>query len=147
MRIDGIFLKKDLTNRKCDIEYRAGDVTPVSNNTTKELLLCKISVGSGTSSITQAVIEDMRATEQCGFVAGAVQQLSVSELYAQFTEQFNQWMEAEQQSFTTWFNGIKGQLSTDAAGNLQLQIEDLKVKSRNYSYDEETCTLSITSGT
>ncbi|MGH4125091.1 MAG: hypothetical protein ACREV6_19420 [Clostridium sp.] len=33
-----------------------------------------------------------------------------------------------QASFTAWFNAIKGQLSTDAAGNLQLEINDLSAE-------------------
>ena len=149
-RVDGVFLKKDLINRKCDIEYRAGDVAPISNNTTKELLLCKISVASGASSIVQGSVEDMRATSECGFVAAAVQQLSVSELYAQFTQQFTAWMDAEQQDFTAWFNRIKGQLSSDAAGSLQLQVNELASSSANkaeiptYAYDASSETLSIT---
>lgn len=125
-RVDGIFLQKNLTNRQCGVVYRTGDITPVSNNTKKELLLYKVNVASGATSLTQSSLVDMRPTDSCGFVASAIQQLSVSELYAQFTEQFTEWMEAEQQDFTKWFNGIKGQLSSDAAGNLQLEISNLQ---------------------
>ena len=152
-RIDGIFLRKSTIDRKCDVVYRAGDVTPINSNVTKELLVCKINVESGTSALTQSNVVDMRATSDCGFVAAAIQQLTVSELYAQFTQQFTEWMEAEQQDFTTWFNNIKNQLTSDAAGNLQLQIDNLVTQSNGYAtkselpvytYDESSETLSIT---
>lgn len=37
---------------------------------------------------------------------------------------FESWRTNQESNFITWFNQIKGQLSTDAAGNLQNQIDD-----------------------
>lgn len=125
-RVDGIFLQSSLLDRNCSIVYREADIEPIRNNTTQELLICTITVPSDASSLTQSNVTDMRPTEQCGFVGGAVQQLSVSELYAQFTQQFTEWMEAEQADFDAWLENVKNQLSEDAAGNLQLQIETLE---------------------
>lgn len=127
-RVDGVFLRKNISDRACSIQYKSGDITPLNTSTIKELLICKVNVSSGATSISQSNIVDMRPTEQCGFVAGAVQQLSVSELYAQFTEQFTDWMNAEQESFDEWFESIKGKLSEDSAGNLQLQIDGVEEK-------------------
>lgn len=131
IRTDGVFLQSSILERDCFIVYKEGDVTPVQSSVETELLLCTITVPSGASSINQAQITDMRATDKCGFVGGAVQQMSVSGLYAQFTEQFTQWMEAEQEDFEDWFDGIKNRLSTDQAGSLQLQIDDLDTKVDN----------------
>lgn len=125
-RIDGIFLQSSLLDRNCSIVYREADVVPIINDTVQELLIYTVTVPSDASSLTQSNVTDMRPTDQCGFVGGAVQQLSVSELYAQFTQQFTEWMEAEQADFNAWYENVKNQLSEDAAGNLQLQIEALQ---------------------
>lgn len=71
-RTDGIFLQSSILDRNCSIVYREGDTTPVNSSVEFELLLCTISVPSASTSITQAQITDMRPTEQCGFVGGAV---------------------------------------------------------------------------
>ena len=42
------------------------------------------------------------------------------------TEDFENWFENQSQNFDKWFQEIKNQLSTDAAGNLQLQLDDVK---------------------
>lgn len=90
-------------------------ILPVNNGTINELVLCTISLGVGVSTITDAMITDRRPFETyCGFVSGTVEQIQTGELFAQFTQVFNK-----------WFETIKGQLSTDVAGNLQLQIDNI----------------------
>lgn len=127
-RIDGIFLQKDVVSGECKIISRQNDSVPQRTSVVFELLIAKISVLPGVSEITQSQIEDTRPTDNCGFVAGAVEQLSVSELYAQFGAQFAEWLTQKQIEFNTWFNSMKGQLSTDAAGNLQNEIDNLDGK-------------------
>lgn len=125
-RVDGIFVQSSLLNRDCAIVYKEGIIEPEKTEITFELLLCTITVESSAYSITQSNITDMRPTKQCGFVGGAVQQMDVSEMYTQFAQQFTEWMEAEQEDFNAWYAGIKGQLSEDAAGNLQVQVNELQ---------------------
>lgn len=43
----------------------------------------------------------------------------------------NVWISNEESAFTAWFDEMKNQLSTDAAGNLQLQV-DKKTERKNY---------------
>ena len=54
-------------------------------------------------------------SNRCGIVAGTISQIDATNLFAQFTAEFN-----------TWFQTIKDQLSGDIAANLQLQINDIK---------------------
>lgn len=42
---------------------------------------------------------------------------------------YEAWILSEEQKFLDWFNAMKGQLSTDAAGNLQNQIDKREVES------------------
>ena len=46
-------------------------------------------------------------------------------------EAMNAWISKEESAFTAWFNQMKGQLSEDAAGNLQLQM-DKKTERKSY---------------
>jgi hypothetical protein len=45
--------------------------------------------------------------------------------YDEIHLQFNEFMSDSGNTFYNWFEGIKNVLSTDAAGNLQLEVEDL----------------------
>lgn len=55
--------------------------------------------------------------------------------YQEFQAQLAAMIQQYQLEFTTWFNNIKGQLSTDAAGNLQNEIDDLKADQGNTDND------------
>lgn len=79
-----------------------------------ELKLAEISVKAGTTKITQAEITDTRLNSNvCGIVKGLIDQIDTTDLFAQYNA-----------AFQTWFESIKGQLSEDAAGNLQNQINN-----------------------
>lgn len=119
-RTDLVVLRLNMTNRQIAlaiVQGTFGGGVPAITRTADiyELELAKIAVAAGTTAITQAMITDTRADETvCGIVAGAVTQLSTGELLNQLKS-----------GFDTWFANIKGQLSTDAAGNLQNEIDAL----------------------
>ena len=80
-----------------------------------DLVLANILVKANAATITNADITDTRIDKNvCGFVS-AVNNLNVDSLYMQ-----------QKAMFDAWFDGIKGQLGTDLAGNLQNQINALK---------------------
>lgn len=82
-----------------------------------DLQLATVSIPAGASSITQAEITDTRPDASvCGWVKGIIDQIDATNLFAQFQEAFDQ-----------WFEHIKGQLSTDQAGNLQVQIDNINL--------------------
>lgn len=68
----------------------------------------------------------------------------------------DQWIESEQSDFLAWFNQMKGQLNTDAAGNLQLQIDKKEIEqillvgfvdgSKVFSDDGTTITSTASDG-
>ena len=122
-----------------------------------EIAIADVRVGKGISKITQSAITDLRMnTELCGWVTGTVTQIDTSTLFNQLeqwkteyieatntwtTEQeqaflnwkqlfetaATDWRAGEEQKFDEWLQSIKGKLSGDVAGNLQNQIEELKV--------------------
>ena len=122
-RIDTIVIERNDTDRDITAKVVTGTASasptpkaPVRANGVYQLVVAQIRVAAGATSITAQDITDKRMdTSVCGYVVSAVQTPDFSELYAQFTA-----------AFGAWFDEMKGQLSEDAAGNLQLQIDALE---------------------
>lgn len=125
-RIDSIVLRLDdnKAQRNIHIEVLKGTPqsqpippTPVREGAVYDLVLANVMVKANVATITNADIADARLDKNlCGFV-NAINNLNLDSLYMQQITLFND-----------WFDRIKGQLSTDAAGNLQNQINTLKPK-------------------
>lgn len=130
-RTDLVVLRLDRTNRQITLAVVQGDFgggVPALTRTSDiyELCLARIAVAAGTTQVTAQLITDTRADETvCGIVAGAVTQLSTGELLNQLKAGFDE-----------WFDSVKGQLSTDAAGNLQNQVDNC-VKQADKATEEE----------
>lgn len=111
-----VTLNKSTRNIQLKVRNAVSSVLPVNNGTEHDLVLATIEVGVGASQITDAVITDRRPYPQyCGYVSGLVETIDASELFTQFTSQFN-----------SWFDGIKGQLEGDAATKLAGKISELE---------------------
>ena len=88
----------------------------LTNDThTHQYPLAYIKVPANSTSVSQANIENCIGTSACPFVTGIVDTIDATKLFKQWNSEFD-----------IWFDGMKGQLSTDAAGNLQVQINALK---------------------
>lgn len=121
-RIDNVVLRRDDGARDFVLAVVTG--TPAANpkaptlnrtGNVYELCLAQIYVTRGTVKVTQANVTDERPDRSlCGWITGNTEQLPVEQLLAQ-----------QDAAFTEWFNAMKGQLSSDAAGNLQNQINTI----------------------
>lgn len=104
----------DKAERKVSIVLEE-DVTsdhPTNDKNRHDLILSTIIVQPNALKLNAEDITDKRPDKTyCGFVTGVIDQIDTTELFQQYDE-----------TFQTWFNEMKGQLSTDAAGNLQTQI-------------------------
>lgn len=130
--------KLDKGKRTIKIDKRDAVVStnPVNTDTVHELVLAVIAIGVGVSTITNANITDTRANNNyCGFVTGAVKQIETTDLFNQFED-----------AFGAWFKKMKDQLSKDAAGNLQNQIDSMSIQDY-YSLDKIPVTINNTSAT
>lgn len=140
-RIDSIVLERNDTERDILLKVIKGGYSsepvahvPVRDGGVYQLVIAQILVDAGVVKITQANITDTRSNnELCGIVAGAVDQINFSQIQAQFDsyleiyrEYIADYAEQMQVDFERWFDNIKGQLSTDAAGHLQTQIDEMK---------------------
>ena len=82
-------------------------------------------------------ITHMVGTAECPFVIGVQETLDIDFLFDQWGAQWSAWFAALQNEsetemtsllseFDTWFNNMKGQLSTDAAGHIQVELDNLR---------------------
>ena len=114
---DSVVVRLDKVNRKISLELKQNNASVSRTSTIKELQLAIIRKPVGVTNLSASDVTDMRPyNEVCGFVTGVVQQISTSDLFSQFTSMFNE-----------WFDGIKGQLGQDAAGKLQVQLDEVKM--------------------
>lgn len=98
-RIDRIVVRWSLTNRNIEIAVKKGTfasspVAPVLQRDSDifELSLADIAVNNGVIQITQVNITDQRQNSSyCGIVAGTVDQIDASGLFAQYEQAFNDW--------------------------------------------------------
>jgi len=97
--------------------------------------LAYITVAANASSITSTDIENVVGLEEegCPFVTGILQVNGVDYLYSQW-----------QADFETWFDHMKDQLDTDAAGHLQAEIDNLNIILEG-TLEAGTTTLTFTS--
>lgn len=144
-RIDNIVIRLDIPNRQVTAEIVQGNfaenaVAPALTRGTSiyDLRIAKISIPAGTTAITEALITDCRFNDSdCGNVICAVQNPDFTNVLNQYealwnsliekeTEDFEKWFEEKNKNFDDWFEEIKGKLSEDIAGSLQLQLDNLK---------------------
>lgn len=148
---------KTQPERKGNIVYRQGVASSNPTHPTinteddiAEFRLADIIISPSCVEITQGLITDCRGSEECPWVTSLIYQVDTSTLYAQwqaaykkyyedqevehdnffteFKQQMSTFFTEEEQEFIEWFEKMKGQLSEDAAGNLQLQIDNLNTK-------------------
>lgn len=123
-RIDAIAIKINATQSVMDgtIEYLKGtetSSTPViptmeDSDDIHWHLLATIEIAANDSTISASKITNYVGTDQTPFISGILSTISADIL-------MNKW----QAEFDEWFEHMKGQLSEDAAGHLQNEIDDI----------------------
>lgn len=129
-RIDLVVLSLNHSKRLIEIKLIKGAAAAVPqapaftrDNTIHELVLAEITVPAGTTDIKAAQIKDCRPdNSKCGFVTGVVEQIDTTNLFAQYDD-----------SFKTWFDGIKGLLDGDAAGKLGAEVTKLQETTKEHT--------------
>lgn len=145
---------KTQTGRVGNIVYRQGQASsnPVHPNINTEediaeFRLADIRISPSCVKITQDLITDCRGSEECPWITSLIYQVDTSTLYAQWQEAYKQYykeqeaehdayfeefkkvmsnfFKQEEKTFDVWFQKMKDQLSEDAAGKLQVEIDNL----------------------
>lgn len=131
-RIDAVILEINETNRENNIKFLTGTAAsspqkPTLTNSADihQYALAYVTIPAGSTEITRSQIENAVGTSGTPYATGVMQTMDIDELIAQWNSQWTDWTDTAEDDFTQWFNTIKGQLGTDAAGNLQNQIDNL----------------------
>ena len=146
-RIDAIVLEINATesSRANSVKIIQGTpaTEPVRPTLTKtdyihQYPLCYVAVAANATSIIDANITNMVGTDECPFVTGIIKSISMDTLLGQWRSELDQFAKDETADFNTWFQSMKDQLSTDAAGNLQAEINTLTTTTQNLSLKLDT---------
>ena len=133
-RIDSVIAERNDTQRNFILKIVQGNtgtessvtgVTPVRSGGVYQLVLARIKVKPGATSITQADITDTRAnTSLCGIVASTVTQMDFTQFSAQFDAYLDDFKDGREADFDAWFANIQDVLDEDTAGHLQNEIDN-----------------------
>lgn len=128
-RIDLVIMYLDMSSRTMGIEVKKGTASssPVAPSVTRtslrqEYALARINVNHGATSIGAGVIQDTRASADCGYVAGLIQQLDTSTLFQQWTSVYNEYysqveretqdfIEEQEEVWQAWFDSLSQDLT------------------------------------
>ena len=132
-RIDNVVIRLDLTNRLISAQIIKGTFSDkpsapslVRSSTVYDIKLAEVYIDNGITSITQSAIKDTRFDKNvCGNVVSTVETIDTTDVYNQLYTKFEELIQQEQDTFTAWFNRIKNQLDSDAAGHLAAQINKI----------------------
>lgn len=149
-RYTAIVIRLDLSARTISIVTKDGEnatapIKPTMTNseTTKEMCLAYVYVGRGVTAITQASIEDTRPDNNvCGWVTGIVQQVDTSKLFLQYQTAYEQqlqtmqdWQEAQETAFNTWFTALTDQLNVNTYIQKFHKVVDMGTKNGVFPLD------------
>lgn len=119
-RYTAVVLRLDIVNRLMTITTKDGanassPVKPTMQNdgTAVELCLAYIYVAAGSGSISQANIEDMRASSLCGWVTGLIRQVDTSTLFLQWQTAYQNYFNQMTQEFDNWFSTLTDELNVN----------------------------------
>lgn len=150
-----VYPEDNINTRENTIYYVKGTETggtpsrPVPTSTDGEVYkpICYISVNYGVTAITQSMITNMVGTSSTPFVSGILKTINADELLRQWDGQFTEWLADEENAYSTWssnqetsftnwsndrrsdfddwFADIEYVLDGDAAGHLQVEIDNI----------------------
>ena len=127
-RIDAVICRRDDTNRDFTLMVVKGSTVaplPVRENGIYDIVLAHITVPASAVEIKQENITDTRMNADiCGWVVSNIEEVDFDQVTTQWADYIANFEVNELQAFNEWFDTIKGQLSTDQAGSLQLQIDE-----------------------
>ncbi|MGN0349904.1 MAG: hypothetical protein ACI4DR_10260 [Roseburia sp.] len=141
-RIDTVVLRlnDNDSERICDFYIVQGTpaVSPVRPELTRtesiwELGLADLFITKNSTAVSNQRITDTRYdSTRCG-VMSSISQFDTTTIYQQIQADLGAFRAGEQAAFMAWFDEMKNQLSEDAAGNLQNEIDSTNGRIGNLS--------------
>ena len=143
-RIDTVVMRWNDNNdvRACDLYVVEGTpaASPIRPALTRsgsiyELGLADIFITANSTSIDSFRITDTRLdSNRCGIIS-SISEFDTTTLYNQIQSDLANFQEEEQAEFLAWYQEMKDQLSEDAAGHLQLEIDEVNGRYNGLTQD------------
>ena len=126
-RIDYIVLRLDRTARMCELAVKRGNTAsgepafsePTRTDTVYELYIAAVRINRGATAPTR--ITDLRPSQWCGWVTGAVKQVETADLFTQWEAayarqyaEFDAYMQEKEAAFNAWFASLTHDLTVQA---------------------------------
>ena len=155
-RKDALVLEVDATDsaRVNSIKFVKGipssnPVAPtlINTATVHQHLLVTVTIPAGATAITDAMIENFIGTTTTPFVSGILETVDLDTLLGQWKGMLNDFQATNEADFGAWFTNMQNQLTTDAAGKLQTQIDGLALKANMSIYVATTGNDTTGTGT
>lgn len=130
-RIDSIVLEFDSSDNVRANSIKVVKGTPASNpvhptltdtSTKHSYRLADVRIDALVTSIAANKITSYVGTGSVPYVTGILDTVDVDALLVQWDAEWDVWVATHTADFEDWFDAMKDQLTTDAAGNLQTQI-------------------------
>ena len=127
-RYSAVVVRLDASNRLMEFAIKDGTAASspakpsmTNDSSVSEMCLAYIKVKAGTTAITAADIQDMRASSLCGWVTGLIKQVDTSTLFEQYTAAYTAmladmqaWMDNQEEIFSRWFSTLTSNLVVNA---------------------------------
>lgn len=115
-RYTAVIVRLDNENRLMEITTKDG--TPAATPTLptiadNELALAMIYVRAGATTISQADITDTRASADCGWITGLIEQVDTSELWLQWQAAYQSYYDAMRAGFEEWMQSLTDELNVN----------------------------------
>lgn len=101
--------------------------TLINTENLNQYPLARIYVGANVTSINQSNITNTVGTSETPFITGILETVDIDALIAQWQSEWDIWTDEQTNDFLIWFDEMKDQLSTDAAGHLQAQVDAINL--------------------
>ncbi|MBR6503065.1 MAG: hypothetical protein IKT42_06440 [Clostridia bacterium] len=128
-RYDMVTLRWNAATRDVTLQVTTGTPastpvrpTPVTSDTAYEIVLAYVLVPANTTSLTTGNIYDQRPnTAVCGYITGLIDQVDITELFAQYQARFAalenslaNWQQTQQDTFDAWYYQLTQNLTVGA---------------------------------
>lgn len=119
-RYTSVVIHLDLSARTISIITKDGTnaTTPTApaltnTSTVYELRLANIYVAAGVTSISQANITDTRASSDCGWITGLIEQVDTDTLFTQWQTAYQNYYDSMTAAFNSWFESLTQDLNVN----------------------------------
>ena len=115
-----VIIRLDYSTRTMAITTKNGVIstnpirpTMTNTDTVKEICLAMVYLGKGVTSISQANIEDYRASSMCGWITGLIDQVDTSALFTQWQTAYRTYYNTMRSQFNEWFSALTEDLNVN----------------------------------